>query len=421
MQATDCAAACGNPPPTPVNDATPCLLYFLDYSQKPPQVNEILVCHSSDVACRPNLHLALSTVFQGAMRKSITLGFAEAITDIKVILDFLEKFYGKPSSWTSIAAEANLILREQRKLRLYNSQYAPPSNPSPQATPPSPQALLQTLNTLLNIPPGDFNPALLPINSPGYVEVNIGRHQPPRYTRQTVLTTLEYDKYEIPESTAHGIVQYGQEFIEAVIKISAFTNGNANWSKKHPNSSWFPEQISDFLYDTLQANKTAKVSTLLGQLSNIRNSRNRIIFAGNRTTITNLDIDDLKTYLTAQILMDKQPDGKTTIVCLCGSSKQKADFEAAEYREELAGKIVLTLNIYSQSTGIVINDPHLRLITALHYQKIDMAHEVLIILKPDDTGKALFDDRMGKSTLQGRDYAVQQGKIVNYFDPQKDS
>ena len=175
MQATDCAAACGNPPPTPVNDATPCFLYFLDYSQKPPQVNEILVCHSSsNVACRPNLHLALSTVFQGAMLKSITLGFAEAITDIKVILDFLEKFYGRPSSWTSIAAEANSVLREQRKQRIYDSPYAPPSNPSPQATPPSPQALLQTLNTLVNIPPSDFNPALLPIDIPDYVEVNIG-------------------------------------------------------------------------------------------------------------------------------------------------------------------------------------------------------------------------------------------------------
>ena len=291
MQATDCAAACGNPPPTPVNDATPCFLYFLDHSQKPPQVHYILVCHSSNVACRPNLHLALSSVFQTAMSTSITLGFAETVIDLKVILDFLEKYYGKPSGWTSKAANANAVLRKHRLGQLPSkSQTLPP------ATQPSSQALLQTLNTLATIPPGDFNPALLPINIPGYVEVKIGNHQPQTYTPQTVFTTMTYVGYEIPESTAHGMIRYSQEFIKVLAALSNLTNSNITWSKNNPNSSWLPEQISDFLHATLQTKNNANLSVLLKRLGN---NRNRITFAGKRGPITKLNVANLQAYITS--------------------------------------------------------------------------------------------------------------------------
>ncbi|MBV5328401.1 MAG: hypothetical protein JZU65_12340 [Chlorobium sp.] len=113
---------------------------------------------------------------------------------------------------------------------------------------------------------------------------------------------------------------------------------------------------------------------------------------------------------------DLQADGSTTIVCLCGSSSQKADFEAAEYREVLAGKIVLTLNIFSSSDEIDLSDLELELITDLHFDKIKMAHEILVILKPDPTGRLKYDKRVGASTCIEIGYALGKDKIVNYFD-----
>ncbi|MBV5327781.1 MAG: hypothetical protein JZU65_09110 [Chlorobium sp.] len=111
-----------------------------------------------------------------------------------------------------------------------------------------------------------------------------------------------------------------------------------------------------------------------------------------------------------------QADGSTTIVCLCGSASQKVDFEAAEYREELAGKIVLTLNIFSTSNGIKLTDKQLELITDLHYAKIQMAHEVLVVLKPDPIGTLKYNDRIGFHTNREIGYALGKDKVVNYFD-----
>lgn len=113
--------------------------------------------------------------------------------------------------------------------------------------------------------------------------------------------------------------------------------------------------------------------------------------------------------------LHKQPDGSTTIVCLCGSASQKSDFEKAEEREELAGKIVLTLNIYSKSTGITLTDDDIALMTAIHYQKIDMAHEILVILKPDPSGTLSQEKRLGDHARDERDYASGNGKKVEYF------
>ena len=122
--------------------------------------------------------------------------------------------------------------------------------------------------------------------------------------------------------------------------------------------------------------------------------------------------------MSTDLRLHEQPDGTTTIVCLCGSASQKPDFEAAGYRETMAGKIVLPLIIYSTSEGIPLSAEHKLLIVALHYQKIDMAHEILVILKPDPTETKTRDERIGGDTQKERDAALTAGKVVNYFDPQ---
>jgi len=114
---------------------------------------------------------------------------------------------------------------------------------------------------------------------------------------------------------------------------------------------------------------------------------------------------------------DTQIDGSTTIVCLCGSASQKIDFEAAGYRETMAGKIVLPLIVYSTSDGISLTSEQKMLLGVLHYQKMDMAHEILAILKPDPTGKLKPKKRLGDGARNELKYAKEHNKTINYYDP----
>ncbi|HUX00825.1 MAG TPA: hypothetical protein VMY35_07580 [Phycisphaerae bacterium] len=68
------------------------------------------------------------------------------------------------------------------------------------------------------------------------------------------------------------------------------------------------------------------------------------------------------------------------IVCLCGSTRFKADFAAANLRETLAGRIVLTVGctIHSDEELRLGPDAKQRL-DELHFRKIDLADEVLVL------------------------------------------
>jgi hypothetical protein len=98
------------------------------------------------------------------------------------------------------------------------------------------------------------------------------------------------------------------------------------------------------------------------------------------------------------------------IVCLCGSTRFKAEFEAANEVETLAGKIVLSVGFFA---GMLTDagrrerlTPEVKLaLDELHVQKIEIADEVLVVN---------VDGYIGASTRREIWYAAMRNKPIRW-------
>ena len=98
---------------------------------------------------------------------------------------------------------------------------------------------------------------------------------------------------------------------------------------------------------------------------------------------------------------------RPTVVCLCGSTKFKEQFEAANLRETLAGKIVLSVGGFLHLSSEDWSSAKPRL-DELHKRKIDMADEVLVL----NVGCYV-----GESTKSEIAYAKARGKKLRWLEP----
>jgi hypothetical protein len=92
------------------------------------------------------------------------------------------------------------------------------------------------------------------------------------------------------------------------------------------------------------------------------------------------------------------------IVCLCGSTRFRADFERASMEEAMAGNIVLSVGMFGHETGLDMSGVDKRDLDRLHFRKIELADEVLIV----------HPDYMGLSTCDEYYYAIALGKTVRF-------
>jgi len=67
------------------------------------------------------------------------------------------------------------------------------------------------------------------------------------------------------------------------------------------------------------------------------------------------------------------------IVVLCGSTRFKDVFIQANRSETLAGRIVLSVGMFWHDEGIDMDDPVKAMLDRLHFAKIDLADEVLVL------------------------------------------
>jgi len=107
---------------------------------------------------------------------------------------------------------------------------------------------------------------------------------------------------------------------------------------------------------------------------------------------------------------------KPTIVCLCGSTRFYHEFQAANFRETMAGKIVLSVGFFAGSPGemkqehgegVGISPAEKALLDELHKRKIDLADEILVL----NVGRYI-----GDSTRSEIAYAIEHGKPVRYLE-----
>jgi hypothetical protein len=95
-------------------------------------------------------------------------------------------------------------------------------------------------------------------------------------------------------------------------------------------------------------------------------------------------------------------------VCLCGSTKFRSEFDAANRALTLAGCIVLAPGVFVHSDGTAISDQEKTALDALHLAKIDLADEVFVV----NPGGYI-----GDSTRAEIAYATRLGKRIRYLEP----
>ncbi|HAG53250.1 MAG TPA: hypothetical protein DCL21_05645 [Alphaproteobacteria bacterium] len=95
------------------------------------------------------------------------------------------------------------------------------------------------------------------------------------------------------------------------------------------------------------------------------------------------------------------------IVCFCGSTKFKQAFEQANRQESLKGNIVLSLPQFSQADNIAVTEEEIKILKQVHYEKIKLADEILVIN---------VDGYIGEATKQEIEFAKSLGKSVRYLE-----
>lgn len=110
--------------------------------------------------------------------------------------------------------------------------------------------------------------------------------------------------------------------------------------------------------------------------------------------------------------MSRRPE-KPKIVCLCGSTKFKDEFIAANFKETMAGNIVLTVGWFSHTDKKIYYPTYKEkiMLDKLHLRKIDLADEVLIL----NVGGYI-----GESTNNELQYAIQQMKKIRFLEKEDD-
>lgn len=101
------------------------------------------------------------------------------------------------------------------------------------------------------------------------------------------------------------------------------------------------------------------------------------------------------------------------IVCLCGSTRFYTTFQEANYRETMAGRIVLSVGFYPHAQDEMHGEdkgctPAQKIaLDELHKRKIDLADEILVLN---------VDGYVGDSTASEMAYAALHGKNIRFWD-----
>ena len=102
--------------------------------------------------------------------------------------------------------------------------------------------------------------------------------------------------------------------------------------------------------------------------------------------------------------------GKYRVVTLCGSTRFRDAFMAAQKRLTLSGNIVISVGLFGHSgDDEVWSEGVKEMLDDMHKRKIDMADEIFVV----NVGGYI-----GDSTRSEIEYAQATGKAVRYLEPQ---
>lgn len=96
-----------------------------------------------------------------------------------------------------------------------------------------------------------------------------------------------------------------------------------------------------------------------------------------------------------------------TIVCLCGSTKFKEAYRAAEREEALKGNIVLSVGLFGHLEGLDMSGEDKKKLDELHKDKIELADEIFVL----NVGGYI-----GESTNSELNYAIRLMKKIRFLE-----
>ena len=103
--------------------------------------------------------------------------------------------------------------------------------------------------------------------------------------------------------------------------------------------------------------------------------------------------------------------GKYKVITLCGSTKFKDEYIKAQKDLTLQGNIVISVGLFGHSgDDEVWTDGTKEMLDDMHKRKIDMADEIFVIH---------VGGYIGESTKNEIEYAIRNGKKVNYLETVK--
>lgn len=104
--------------------------------------------------------------------------------------------------------------------------------------------------------------------------------------------------------------------------------------------------------------------------------------------------------------------GKYPVITLCGSTRFKDEFIEAQKRLTLAGNIVITVGLFGHSGDQEVwTEGTKEMLDDMHKRKIDMADSIYVI----NVGGYI-----GESTRSEIEYARQNGKGIEYLEPNEE-
>lgn len=95
------------------------------------------------------------------------------------------------------------------------------------------------------------------------------------------------------------------------------------------------------------------------------------------------------------------------VVCLCGSTRFKEDFERVMREETLQGHVVLSVGLFGHVEGLDMSGQVKKMLDELHLDKIRMADEVLVINR---------GGYVGESTGREVEFARSLGKPIRWME-----
>ena len=98
---------------------------------------------------------------------------------------------------------------------------------------------------------------------------------------------------------------------------------------------------------------------------------------------------------------------KPKLICLCGSTKFKDEYEKITMEESLNGNIVLSVGCFAHHDDIRLSKGEKNILDKLHMEKIDMADEVFVIN---------VKGYIGESTRNEIKYAKNIGKPIRFLE-----